>query len=74
VGALWAGPAWGRTAPLDPLVLASALMWVVYAATLSGRVLGRWRGRRAAYFAIAGFATLLVTLGAGVLLGGGHRS
>jgi ABC-type transport system involved in cytochrome c biogenesis permease subunit len=74
VGTLWAGPAWGRVLPLDPLVLASALMWAVYAATLSGRALGRWRGRRAAYFAIAGFATLLVTLGAGVLLGGGHGS
>jgi ABC-type uncharacterized transport system permease subunit len=33
---------------------------------------GRWHGRRAAYFAIAGFGLLLLTLGASVLLQGRH--
>jgi ABC-type uncharacterized transport system permease subunit len=49
-------------------------MWAVYAATLAGRTLGSWKGRRGAYFAIAGFCTLLLTLGAGVLLQGRHGS
>jgi ABC-type uncharacterized transport system permease subunit len=49
-------------------------MWVVYAATLSGRAFGAWRGRRAAYFAIAGFCTLLLTLCVGVLIQGRHGS
>jgi cytochrome c-type biogenesis protein CcsB len=74
LGVLWAGTAWGSLLTFDPLALSSILMWVVYAATLSGRAVGWWRGRRAAYFAIVGFGVLLLTLGAGVLLHGRHGS
>jgi len=42
-------------------------MWLIYAATLLGRVVGHWRGRRAAYLSIAGFCVMLVTLSAGAL-------
>jgi len=74
LGVLWANAAWGRIFTSDPLALLSFAMWVVYAATLSGRVIGAWRGRRAAYFAIAGFCALLLTLGAGALFQGRHGS
>jgi len=74
LGVLWANGAWGRILTGDPLALLSFAMWVVYAATLSGRVIGTWGGRRAAYFAIAGFCVLLLTLGAGVLFQGRHGS
>ena len=53
-------------------MLFSFLAWVVYAATLSGRAVAGWRGRRAAYFAILGFMVLLLTLGAGLFLPGSH--
>ena len=69
---LWAGAAWGSLLTWDPLALFSVLMWVVYATTLAGRTMGRWHGRRAAYFAIAGFGLLLLTLGASVVLQGRH--
>ena len=72
LGVLWANAAWGSVFAFDPMALLSVAMWVVYAATLSGRALGAWRGRRAAYFAIAGFCTLLLTLGVGVLIQGRH--
>ena len=72
LGVLWASAAWGSVLTWDPLALFSVLTWVVYAATLGGRTLGRWHGRRAAYFAIVGFATLLLSLGASVLLQGRH--
>ncbi|HET7874002.1 MAG TPA: cytochrome c biogenesis protein CcsA [Methylomirabilota bacterium] len=72
LGAVSAGWAWGRLAAYDPLVLVSTLAWVVYAATLGGRALGHWRGRRAAYFAIAGFCALLITLGIGIVFQGRH--
>jgi ABC-type uncharacterized transport system permease subunit len=49
-------------------------MWLIYAATLLGRVMGQWGGRRAAYYAIAGFCVLLATLSAGVFLHGRHGS
>jgi ABC-type uncharacterized transport system permease subunit len=74
LGFVQAGRAWGRDLVLDPLSFFSFVMWLVYAATLSGRVIGRWHGRRAAYFAIVGFCVLLATLGAGVLFQGRHGS
>jgi len=72
LGVLWAHRVWGSVFSCDPLALVSYAMWVVYAATLSGRAMGAWRGRRAAYFAIAGFCALLLTLGAGVVFQGRH--
>jgi len=74
LGFVRAGRAWGRDLVGDPLALFSLVMWLVYAATLSGRVIGHWHGRRAAYFSIAGFCVLLATLGVGVLFQGRHGS
>jgi ABC-type transport system involved in cytochrome c biogenesis permease subunit len=74
LGALSARRAWGSVIAFDPLALFSMLMWVIYSATLLGRVLGHWRGRRAAYFSIAGFCVMLATLSAGVFLHGRHGS
>lgn len=73
LGVLAAGTAWGSVLTFDPLAVFSGVMWVVYAASLASRTLGGWRGRRAAYLAIAGFAALLLALGGGVLLEGRHR-
>lgn len=74
LGALWARTAWGSVFVFDPLALFSFLAWLVYAATLSGRTLAGWRGRRAAYFALLGFSALVLTLTAGLLLPGRHGS
>jgi len=68
LGFLWPG----ERLRSDPLTVLSVAMWVVYAATLWGRMAGAWRGRRAAYFAILGFCALLLSLGAGVLYHGTH--
>jgi ABC-type transport system involved in cytochrome c biogenesis permease subunit len=72
LGALSAGRAWGSVFTFDPLAVFSSVAWLIYAATLSGRAVAGWRGRRAAYFAIVGFAVLVLTLGAGFLLPGRH--
>jgi len=72
LGVLWAGAASGRLLTPDPLALFSVVMWVVYAVTLSGRAVGIWRGRRAAYFAIIGFCALLLSLGASAVFHGRH--
>ena len=74
LGALWARTAWGSLFTFDPLALFSFLAWLVYAATLSGRAVAGWRGRRAAYFAVVGFGVLALTLGAGLFLPGRHGS
>jgi cytochrome c-type biogenesis protein CcsB len=74
LGALWAGTAWGSVFTFDPLAAFSFVAWVIYAATLAGRAAAGWHGRRAAYFAVAGFVVLVVTLGAGLFLPGRHGS
>ncbi len=74
LGAVWASTAWGSLFTLDPIVVLSFVAWAIYAATLLGRAVGAWRGRRAAYFAIVGFAALVLTLGAGLFFPGRHGS
>jgi cytochrome c-type biogenesis protein CcsB len=76
LGALWARTAWGSAFAFtfDPLAFFSLVAWVIYAGMLAGRAAGGWHGRRAAYFAIAGFAALVLTLGAGLFLPGRHGS
>jgi cytochrome c-type biogenesis protein CcsB len=72
LGALWASGSADRRVTFDPLTLFSIVMWIVYAITLSGRAVGAWRGRRAAYFAILGFCALLASLGASAVFQGRH--
>jgi ABC-type uncharacterized transport system permease subunit len=72
LGMLNARSSWGTVLPLDPLALLSVVAWVIYAGTLAGRAVAGWHGRRAAYFAIFGFAALVITIGAGLFLPGKH--
>jgi cytochrome c-type biogenesis protein CcsB len=74
LGSVWASRAWGSVFAFDPLALFSFVAWAIYAATLAGRTAAGWRGRRAAYFSIIGFAALVLTLGAGLFLPGRHGS
>jgi len=74
LGLVWAGPSRALVLSRDPLAAFSLVMWVVYALTLTGRAIGQWHGRRAAWLAVAGFCTLLLTLGAGVVVQGRHGS
>jgi len=60
-GALWASFVWGPRWPLDPKVDLSFVSWLIYLSLLFTRWSAGWRGRKAAYFAIAGFAVILVT-------------
>jgi ABC-type uncharacterized transport system permease subunit len=74
LGVVWAGRSWGSVLIADPMALCSVLAWLVYAVTLSGRAIGHWHGRRAAYFTVVGFGVLLLTLGAGAMAQGRHGS
>lgn len=61
-GAIWADQAWGRPWGWDPKETWSFITWVVYAGYLHARATVGWRGRRAAYVQLAGFACLLFNL------------
>jgi cytochrome c-type biogenesis protein CcsB len=61
-GAIWADQAWGRYWGWDPKETWAFISWVVYAGYLHARATAGWRGRRAAYIQLAGFASLLFNL------------
>lgn len=58
-GAIWAEHAWGRYWGWDAKEVWSFIVWVVYAAYLHARTTRGWSGRRAAWFALIGFACVV---------------
>jgi cytochrome c-type biogenesis protein CcsB len=72
-GAYWANRTWGAYWSWDPKETWAAITWLVYAGYLHMRITRGWRGRRAAYFAILGFAVVMFTFfGVTYLLPGLH--
>jgi cytochrome c-type biogenesis protein CcsB len=72
-GAYWANQTWGSYWNWDPKETWAAITWLVYAGYLHMRITRGWRGRRAAYFAILGFAVVMFTFfGVTYLLPGLH--
>ena len=58
-GAIWAENAWGRYWGWDPKETWAFITWMVYAIYLHARATAGWRGRKAAYVALLGYATFL---------------
>ncbi|MGH3545661.1 MAG: c-type cytochrome biogenesis protein CcsB [Mycobacteriales bacterium] len=61
-GAIWAEAAWTRYWGWDPKETWAFISWVVYAAYLHARATAGWRGKRAVYIVILGWATMMVNL------------
>jgi cytochrome c-type biogenesis protein CcsB len=61
VGSIWAKAAWGDFWAWDPKENWSLVSWLVYAAYLHLRHIKGWRGERAAWLAIGGFAVVMFT-------------
>lgn len=59
-GAIWAEASWGRYWGWDPKETWSFITWVIYAAYLHARSTAGWRGRKAAWFAVAAFVSLII--------------
>jgi cytochrome c-type biogenesis protein CcsB len=58
-GAIWAEYAWGHYWQWDPKETWAFITWIVYACYLHARATAGWRGRKAAYVAMLGFATII---------------
>ena len=72
-GMVYAKIVWARFWAWDPKEVWSAITWLFYAVLLHERLAVGWRGRRAAWMAIAGFAVMLFTFfGVNLLLSGHH--
>ena len=72
LGAVWANVAWGRYWGWDPKETASLVTWLIYGAYLHARVVRGWRGERAAYLLLLGFAAVLFTYFGNLFFGGLH--
>ncbi|MCG7309643.1 c-type cytochrome biogenesis protein CcsB [Brachybacterium sp. ACRRE] len=59
-GAVWANEAWGRYWNWDPKEVWTFVIWVVYACYLHARATRGFRGNKAAWFALAGFACVII--------------
>jgi cytochrome c-type biogenesis protein CcsB len=71
-GFVWASRTWTGPWELDPKILASLVIWLIYLTLFSTRLAGSWRGRRSAYVAIFGFAAVMATFLGVSLLSGQH--
>jgi cytochrome c-type biogenesis protein CcsB len=61
-GAIWADQAWGRYWGWDPVETWAFITWVLYAAYLHARATAGWRGKRAHYIQLLGFASLVTNM------------
>ena len=72
-GAVWAERAWGRYWRWDPKETWSFITWIIYAIYLHVRLNKGWKNKKAAWYAIIGFAAVIFTyIGVNTLLSGYH--
>lgn len=69
-GVLWSSARSGRMWHNDPIEIFAVLTWVLYLALLHYRT--AWRGRKAAWLGVAGFALVICTFLGALLMGGYH--
>ncbi|GAB6858018.1 c-type cytochrome biogenesis protein CcsB [Microbacterium xylanilyticum] len=62
-GAIWASRAWGRFWGWDVKEVWTFIVWVLYAAYLHATATRGWRGARAAWLSIVGFAAVVFNFG-----------
>jgi cytochrome c-type biogenesis protein CcsB len=61
IGALWAKEAWGDYWVWDPKETWSLISWMVYIVYFHFRFVKGWRGKKAAWLSIIGFAAIMIT-------------
>lgn len=72
-GAVWANSAWGTYWSWDPKETWSLITWFIYAVFLHCRFMRGWKGKRAAWISVVGFASVIFTYyGVNFLLSGMH--
>ncbi len=58
LGAYWGNIAWGRYWGWDPKETTALITWLIFAGFLHARSLAGWRGKRAAFIVVAGWAMI----------------
>ena len=62
LGAYWGNIAWGRYWGWDPKETTALVTWLVFAGYLHARSLAQWRGKRAAWLVLLGFAVIIFNI------------
>ncbi|MGH2598365.1 MAG: c-type cytochrome biogenesis protein CcsB [Dehalococcoidia bacterium] len=62
LGAYWGNIAWGRYWGWDPKETTALVTWLMFAGYLHARGLARWRGKRAAWLIVLGFAVIIFNI------------
>jgi ABC-type transport system involved in cytochrome c biogenesis permease subunit len=71
-GMIWSLERYGKLWHNDPKEIFAGLTWLLYLLLIIYRWSAQWRGRRAAWMGVAGFALVLCTFLGARLLGGYH--
>lgn len=71
-GMIWSSARDGRLWHNDPKEIFALLTWLLYLVLVHYRYTDRWRGRKAAWLGVAGFALVLCTFFGARLMGGYH--
>ena len=71
-GMFWSWDRYGRFWHNDPKEIFALLTWLVYFVLIIYRLTANWRGSRAAWLGVVGFALVLCTLFGARFLGGYH--
>jgi cytochrome c-type biogenesis protein CcsB len=71
-GMVWSSSRDGRLWHNDPKEIFAVLTWLLYLVLVHYRYTARWRGRKAAWLGVAGFALVLCTFFGARLMGGYH--
>jgi ABC-type transport system involved in cytochrome c biogenesis permease subunit len=71
-GMLWSSSRYGRLWRNDPKEVFALLTWILYLALIFYRSTANWRGRRAAWMGVAGFALVLCTFLGARMMGSYH--
>lgn len=71
-GMIWSSSRDGRLWHNDPKEIFAVLTWLLYVGLIVYRSTAKWRGRRAAWLGVAGFALVLFTFFGARLMGGYH--
>ncbi len=71
-GMVWSSSRDGRLWHNDPKEIFAVLTWLLYFLLILYRATAKWRGRRAAWLGVAGFALVLCTFFGARLMGGYH--
>jgi cytochrome c-type biogenesis protein CcsB len=71
-GSIWAHEAWGTFWAWDPKEVGALVIWLFYTGYLHARLQHGWKGKRAAWLSIIGFAMILLSFAGNIFLGGNH--